>query len=126
MKVRWTRQSLRLRITPAELESLASAEPVKETLALAGWSVQVQPSSVETHLSTDGSCLTICLSRADAAHLAEPEREGVYFDHPGDVPFRYFIEKDFPCVHPRALEAMDTPTETFEEPLNFRARKGIA
>jgi hypothetical protein len=47
----------------------------------------------------------------------------VYFQTADSAPFRYFIEKDFPCVHPRAAEALEPRTETFPPPPDFEARK---
>ena len=37
--------------------------------------------------------------------------------------FRYFIEKDFPCAHPRPAEAMEAPSECFAVPVGFAGRK---
>jgi hypothetical protein len=36
---------------------------------------------------------------------------------------RFYIEKDFPCAHPRAGEAEEAPTPTFTPPPGFEARK---
>jgi hypothetical protein len=36
---------------------------------------------------------------------------------------RYFVEKDFPCAHPRTGDAMEKPSETFKPPAGFEARK---
>jgi hypothetical protein len=125
VKIRWTAGGVRLRITPTELQSIVSGETVAEALPLTGWAVRVVPTERETSLDAAGPSLTLALSRADAARLAEPDREGVYFHRAGDSPLRYFIEKDFPCVHPHAAEALEPPTETFAEPADFRARKGV-
>ncbi len=92
---------------------------------LAGWAVRVVPTEGATALTAEGPALTLALSRPDAARLAEPDREGVYFQQDGPMPLRYLIEKDFPCVHPHAAEALETPTETFPEPEGFRERKGV-
>jgi hypothetical protein len=57
-------------------------------------------------------------SREDREKLAVPETEGVYFttNRPDRGLIRYFIEKDFPCIHPRAAEALEGPSETFAPP----------
>lgn len=123
MKVRWTRTSLRLRITPAELEAIVQGEPVGETLPMAGWSVRVVRAPGTTELTMVSGSVALALSPSDAQLLAEPDREGVYFDRGIGEPVRYFIEKDFPCVHPKAMEALEAPTETFPEPVGFRERK---
>jgi hypothetical protein len=44
----------------------------------------------------------------------------VYFS---DSSLRYYIEKDFPCLHPRPAEASESTTETFEAPSDFAQRK---
>ena len=129
MKVRWTQSSVRLRITPTELEAIVSGEPVREELSLPGgghWAARVVPTEGETALSADGSDLTLSLSLADAQRLAAPDAEGVYFQQSGEPALRYLIEKDFPCVHPRASHAEEPATETFAEPEDFRARKSTA
>jgi hypothetical protein len=36
---------------------------------------------------------------------------------------RYFIEKDFPCVHRRAADALESPSETFAPPSSFVSKK---
>ena len=129
MKVRWNGGSIRLRITPTELQAIQDGEPVREELRLPGgsrWAAQIVPTPGKTGLTVAGDILTLALSRADAGRLAAPDAEGVYFQHDGDPPLRYFLEKDFPCVHPRAIEALEPSTETFAEPDDFRERKGVA
>ena len=127
MKVRWNRDSFRLRITPTELQALVNGEAVREELPLPDggcWAAQiVSASGGETRLASDSQALTVALSRADVARLAVPEAEGVYFQHEGAFPLRYLIEKDFPCVHPRAIHAQEPPTETFAPPNGFEERK---
>ncbi len=125
MKIRWTAGGVRLRITPTELTAITEGEPVSEALPLTGWAVRVVPTEGVTALAADGPALTLALSRADSVRLAEPDREGVYFQQDGPTPLRYLIEKDFPCVHPHAAEALEPPTETFAEPTGFRERKGV-
>ena len=127
MKVRWTGSSVRLRITPPELDAIVNGDTVREVLRLPGgghWAAQVVPTEGETGLSADGSDLMLSLSRTDAQKLAAPNAEGVYFQQPGSPSLRYLIEKDFPCVHPRAGHLEEPATETFAEPADFRARKG--
>jgi len=36
---------------------------------------------------------------------------------------RYFIEKDFPCIHPRAADALEGPSETFAPPPGFVSKE---
>ena len=117
MKVRWTRGSLRLRITPSELDTLTRGEPIRETLTFPGgltWRVAALPVSDESRLLSDPSEAALCLSPSDLRRLAEPDREGVYF-RPPDGP-RFYMEKDFPCTHPRAEESGEPTSETFAGP----------
>ncbi len=120
MKTRWTTGSIRLRITPEELATLERGEAVGQSLQTV-WRAEVVPSAA-TALETEGATIRVRISRADVEQLAAPENEGVYFR---DAEFRYFIEKDFPCVHPRAGEAREAPTSTFSPPSNFAERKSI-
>ena len=122
MKIRWTRNSVRLRITPDEMAQLQRHEIVAERFRLpatSGWSVHISPSQ-STALSMQDGILLFCLATNDIAQLSETQREGVYFSQ-DDI--RFYIEKDFPCAHPRAAEANEIPTATFAPPANFEERK---
>lgn len=126
MKIRWTESGVRFRITPGELTALLAGELVEETLRVTEapvWRAQILPSALQTGLHQDGAALQIRLSDEDTARLAAPEVEGVYFESEGTPPLRYYIEKDFPCVHPRPSEAVEPKTETFAPPLDFADRK---
>jgi len=127
MKVRWTKQSVRLRITPGELMQLQREQVVGEAFSCSGalgWQVLVVPlphvSSDATSLSMQNGVLTFALSSTDLVKLGEPQREGVYFSQDE---IRFYIEKDFPCAHPRAGESEETPTPTFNAPQGFEDRK---
>ena len=122
MKIRWTSGSIRLRITPTEMEALQHGDMVQETLILpdGAWSVHIVPNRPETTLVMENGALSLLLSRAEGVRLAEPEVEGVYFQA-GDI--RYYLEKDFPCTHPRPSEALELPGETFIPSKAFLARK---
>lgn len=121
MKIRWTAQSVRLRITPAELAALERGEETLETLKFGNgqWRASLGAGAA-TALSLEGGELRVLLGPDDVQSLAHPETEGVYFSIEG---IRYFVEKDFPCAHPRALEALESPSETFAPPPDFEARK---
>jgi hypothetical protein len=88
-----------------------------------GWETAIVPVEHATELVWVEGALQLCLSSEDRQRLALPETEGVYFDRAGDPPMRYFVEKDFPCAHPRAGDAMEKPSETFNPPPGFEARK---
>ena len=122
MKVRWNRDSVRLRITPAEMAMILGGEQITEELCFPGgvaWRIAVSGGS-ETALASGGSAATVSLSAEDRGRLAAPDAEGVYFQAGG---LRYYIEKDFPCVHKRIAEALEPGTETFVPPAGFEARK---
>jgi hypothetical protein len=121
MKVRWTRENLRLRITPTELGSLVAGESICERFVVAGktvWAITLAATEGRTSLTTNPGSVDIALSKLDRQALSAPEREGVYFTAVGQdgSSLRYYVEKDFPCIHPTEGELMDTQTETFPRP----------
>ena len=113
MKVRWTAESLRLRITPSELAQVAARRLIKTALTLGGgggWRVELTATDAATMLTQEDGTLRISLAPGDLLRLLAPDVEGVYFESDG---VRYYVEKDFPCAHPRAIEALEPKTETF-------------
>jgi uncharacterized protein DUF7009 len=126
MKVRWSQDSLRLRITPSELQIILDGNPVTERFRLSGgsgWEAAIVPVENATELVWNEGVFQLRLSGGDRERLASPEAEGVYFSSFGDQPLRYYVEKDFPCAHPRSADAMEKPGETFRPPPGFEARK---
>lgn len=128
MKIRWTEESVRLRITPSELETLQRGETIEATLRVGEgtWQVTAQRQETTTALTMQGGHLRIMLAPTDVERLAASDVEGIYFQTaPSEdrTPIRYCIEKDFPCVHPRASAASEPPTETFAASREFLAKK---
>jgi len=127
MKVRWTEESLRLRITPSELAQVERRLPVETALTLGpggGWRAALVVEEIAaTTLSQDGNTLRLTLAPGDLARLLEPSAEGVYFTADRADGIRYYVEKDFPCLHPRGVEAMEPVTESFAPPADFEERK---
>lgn len=126
MKVRWTEASLRLRLTPSELTRVEHRLPVETALALApdgGWRVALVVADGPTTLTQEGNSLRIALGPVDLARLLAPDAEGVYFHADRADGIRFYIEKDFPCAHPRGAEALEPSTETFRPPHDFEERK---
>ena len=127
MRVRWNRSSVRLRITPSEFEAIRNGEAVQESITFPGgqsWNVTLEPAPDETRLSSDQHGLSFLLSEVDRRRLADPETEGVYFQVQLPTSLRYYVEKDFPCVHKPAPEAGEgSASETFVPPSTFEARK---
>ena len=122
MKIRWNRTGVRFRITPSELDALVRSEAIHEELMLPGgnWRAAILPGGDATRISLNEGCLRLLLAPADRDRLAAPETEGVYFtmetDDPARPLLRYYVEKDFPCAHPRPAEAAEPPSETFPAP----------
>lgn len=125
MKVRWTAGSVRFRITPAELKLLERGERAAMALHVPGgvWEAAIAPVTGEpTVITLTGGALTLSLSPADLVRLSDPETEGVYFVTDTEPRLRYFIEKDFPCVHTRPEGAAEPDAGTFEPPQGFAER----
>lgn len=119
MKVRWRADSLRLRITPGEFAALEAGGEVGESAAFpGGWSVVLRPGAESAVRASGAGSVEVVLSAGSLAELSRPETEGVYFAAEG---YRFFVEKDFPCVHPRPEEAQES-TETFAPPEGFAER----
>ena len=120
MKIRWTTDSIRLRITPSELEALLQNEIVRQCVKLGtgAWTARIVPGCARTDYTLVDGALQVNLSAHDRSKLADSDAEGVYFDPSAERPVRLYIEKDFPCEHPRAAEAQEPETETFVPPGN--------
>ena len=124
MKIRWTKDSVRFRITPSELATLQRGEVIQESFSVNNWwRAAISPAARVTELQFESGVVLVSLSDNDLASLSNPENEGVYFQTEDEAPIRYLIEKDFPCANPRPVEAMEPETETFPAPSNFEARK---
>ena len=107
MKIRFTTSSLRVRITPNELEQIKNRESLELGFGIAGgWKFRLEAGE-QTKLETRAGVVIFGLSSTDAILLTEPTREGIYFEANG---IRFFIEKDFPCEHPRTNLEESTPT----------------
>lgn len=123
MKSRWMNHSLRIRISPTELETLLQGQAVVERLHPESWGATLV-AGPRTVLTLEGADAIVQLSRPDLDRLLDPETEGVYFESAHEPPIKFFVEKDFPCLHDRPPGATEPDTETFEAPRNFRARHG--
>ncbi|MEO7718345.1 MAG: hypothetical protein ABIY70_19260 [Capsulimonas sp.] len=121
MKVRWTEGSIRFRITPSELETMRLGRPIGVALRVLdqSWTATIIPGSLTTSISLRGGDFTVSLSASDLHRLMAPDAEGVYFSAGTEPRLRYFIEKDFPCIHPRPEEALELDAETFAAPAGF-------
>ena len=124
MKVRWTTGSVRFRITPSEMELLRDHRVASVELMVLGdaWRATIIPTKSSTDLSLCCGNLKLSLAFDDIDRLADPSTEGVYFRTKGQISVRYFVEKDFPCIHPKPEEVEETSTETFAAPQGFALR----
>jgi hypothetical protein len=111
VKVRWNALSLRLRITPGELEALRAGQSVVERLPFDAWQMTLCVGT-KSRLEVAGANLEFWLSKADLERFLLPHVEGVYLERDG---FRYYLEKDFPCEHP-GVDGPTAPEETFPRP----------
>lgn len=68
--------------------------------------------------------IAVALAAVDVRRLAQPDLEGVYFrtEAPEDVD--WFVEKDFPCAHPRPPGVREELTDSFDAPPRFAERHG--
>ncbi|MGI4787274.1 MAG: DUF7009 family protein [Janthinobacterium lividum] len=126
MKIRWNHDSIRLRITPSEFQAITAGQTVHENIAFPGmqfWNITLRASDAETMIASDQHGVYLSLSQFDRARLSEPDVEGVYFQLNEPTVLRYYVEKDFPCVHARAPEAREKTSETFAPPAGFEDRK---
>jgi hypothetical protein len=126
MKVRWTSESVRLRVTPDELAGLKRGEVQRQEVTFpggSGWAVRVEPESAPLGLRWAEGVLLIHLSRSDVERLAEAGREGIYLDAAASSGIRLLLEKDFPCAHPHSEEAAEPETGRFTPTPSYLARK---
>jgi hypothetical protein len=125
MKVRFRKGSFRLRISPSDLDALLQGVPASETVEMPGgsWEV-VLVAGAETAIVAQAGTVTATLAATDVQRLAAAENEGVYFRTESPAPLDWFVEKDFPCVHPRAPGVREASEETFAPPPRFAERHG--
>ena len=126
MKVRWTEDSVRLRITPGELAKVCAGTIIQQSIAFPHggcWKIELFPNVEMTRITFEQNAVRIHLIRKDVEQLEAPDTEGIYFESAGPDRPRFMIEKDFPCAHPRSSQAQEKDTETFEAPLGFEERK---
>ncbi len=105
------------------MEQLQRGEKIETILGFGEgqWSARIVPGSGR-RIAFLGGGLTLELSAENLAALADSANEGIYF-HQAQMPYRYFVEKDYPCIHPRGGETLEPVTEAFAPPDGFEARK---
>ncbi|MEP6755472.1 MAG: hypothetical protein ABJA67_08225 [Chthonomonadales bacterium] len=88
-----------------------------------GWSATIDVRGECATLEIMGPSVLMTITDADICRLTEPETEGIYFQTGDAAPIRYYIEKDFPCIHPSAGKKLEPVTESFPAPDDFEVRK---
>jgi hypothetical protein len=111
MKIRINNNSLRLRITLRELETLAAGRSVErsmQVITLSGmgprldYSLSVEESRQDSDVTIQGLRVSVLLSPSDFRILSDPHEEGVYLkreckEKDGTTHrFMAFVEKDRP------------------------------
>ena len=126
MKVRWTDESLRLRITPTELDALRHGEVIGSALGMpgGGWTIRIDPTAEAMSLRWTAGGPLMELSASDVMALGQDDREGLYRPAGDGMP-RLLVEKDFPCAHPHSEEAGEPATERFAPTPTFVERRGL-
>ncbi len=113
MKLRVHGDSVRLRLSQAEVAQLAETGVVESATHVApgaALAVMLRAEDIrQPTASLDGSALTVAVSRADVAVWAEDDREGLYGEQSaGDGrTLQVAVEKDYACDH-RETGAHDT------------------
>ena len=78
MKIRWTRNSVRLCITPSELEDLQRGREVVELLLLpdGSWNATIRPDAHQTSLFVEHGALILLLAAAAPVVVLRDESAG--------------------------------------------------
>jgi hypothetical protein len=98
MKLRFHNDSLRLRVSQAEMARLAETGRVEDTLTFApgrtlSYSLETGPALAAAF---DGQRISIVIPAAPAKHWMESDEAGI---EGASGPLKVLIEKDFQCLH---------------------------
>ena len=122
MKLRFHGDSLRLRLSQAEVTLLAETGRVQDTLTFAPG--QTLSYSLETGAAVaaafDGRRISIVVPAAAAKHWMESDEAGI---EGGSGPLKVLVEKDFQCLHSREEDADAFPNPIASENPNESARE---
>lgn len=111
MKLRFRDNSIRLRLTRSEVDSVARNGLVKGSVPFSAgvsfdYVLESSPACVEPVAHLSNSVLTVCLPQADAGAWAGSEQVSITAEQnldDGGV-LHILVEKDFACITPRANE----------------------
>ena len=103
MKLRINGNSIRLRLTPEEVEEICDGEKVStHTKLLNGlFSYELKTEAV-WHAEVIGSHISVSIPQSEVSDWAENETVG--FEHRFENGLLVMVEKDFQCLHPRKHE----------------------
>ena len=114
MKLRIRGNSIRLRLTGREVDSIGRGEPVEETVDLSPMPFKYSLTAreaVKVEAIFDGGNLAVIVPEHEAEAWAKGDAVGIETEDGAEV--RIVIEKDFACVKPRAGE---DETDMFDHP----------
>lgn len=106
MKLRINGNSIRLRLTPEEVQAVSLGERIHATCKLLNglFSYELKPET-DWHAEILGTNISISLPIAEASGWAENDQVG--FEYRFSNGLLVLIEKDFQCLHPRDHENED-------------------
>ena len=113
MKLRIQGSSLRLRLKPSEVSTLADQGRVEDRIEFGPQSAlvfAVQNSDVESMtVRLDGSEITVLLSRAETEQWTRTELVGLEGNTPTETgTLEILVEKDFKCLHRPSEDESDS------------------
>lgn len=115
MKLRMRHNSVRLRLTQAEVEKLKSEWRVEETVDFGSrslmYAVVASTEATELHADWDGGTLTVEIPQDAVETWATTPQVGLQGEQSVDGPgqtLRILVEKDFRCLEERLSEDADT------------------
>lgn len=116
MKLRFDRQSLRLRVRKSDLENIDRQGFIEEIVAFPGNSLTYRLSVTGNAVSVSlkEHCIEVCVPEATFREWVNSQEVGIYASvetgNPA-LPLQIMLEKDFPCQHGSAAENADTFNE---------------
>ena len=113
MKLRIRAQTLRIRISPTELEQVRQKEKIESSIHFPNGSTlsySLEASDQEdTKIIFEDTVIAIRLSPTDIETITDDANVGIQSMHTtAHGALDLLIEKDFTCLHPRGIEDADT------------------
>src|SRR5580698_5707115 len=104
MKIRLFNDSVRIRLTQAEVEALAAGGVLESVTPFPGeaFACTIQPSKDEFEAHQAGGRLTILVPETRTVGWASSSEEGMYAEQPSGhdgLVLRIAVEKDYRCIH---------------------------